>query len=636
MNDPTDSGRAGTIWLLVLMLVLMAGSFFLGRGCRPEPEAPGKPATREADLATLWTCSMHPQIKLKKPGKCPICGMDLVPLTEGGDGAGPRTLTMSESDRKLAEIVTAPVKRDFVSARIRMVGKVAYDETRVKTISAWVAGRIDRMYVDYTGIRVRKGDHLVWLYSPDLLTAQEELLEAKKQVEKSRAGDSEFLRQSNLRSLESAREKLRLLGFDEDQVAAVEKQGRAEDHMLIRAPLGGIVIHKAAKEGDYTRTGTKLYSIADLSRLWVKLDAYESDLPWIRFGQKVKIHAEAHPGETFEGRISFIDPVLDARTRTVKVRVNVANPDGRLKPEMFVRGTVESRIAGGGKVMDPRLAGKWIGPMHPEVVKDAPGSCDVCGMPLVRVEELGLVTAVAQKPLVVPRTAVLRTGRRAVVYVEKKGTDKPTYEGREVILGPRAGDHYIVLAGLREGEQVVVNGSFKIDSALQILAKPSMMSMPGENEAGTNEPPEAREIRAELEPVFGAYFQLHGLLVEDDLSGAVKAFAKLEAAVRSVHMSHFKGPDHELWMELAKRLIEAAEPGAKADAIEKARIRFRTASTLILELERKFGHGGKTVYRLAFCPMAFDNGASWLQTTDEVQNPYLGQDMPGCGEVKER
>jgi len=212
--------------------------------------------------------------------------------------------------------------------------------------------------------------------------------------------------------------------------------------------------------------------------VWVYLDAYESDMMWIRYGQEVEFETEAYPGEVFAGTISFIDPVLNAKTRTVKLRVDVENPDGKLKPEMFVRAVVRAKVAQGGRVMDEAMAGKWICPMHPDVVKDGAGSCDICGMDLVTTESLGYVKVDAPKeaPLIIPASAPLITGKRAVVYVQLRDKEKPTYEGREVVLGPRAGDYYIVKSGLDEGEIVVTKGNFKIDSALQIRAKPSMMN----------------------------------------------------------------------------------------------------------------------------------------------------------------
>jgi Cu(I)/Ag(I) efflux system membrane fusion protein len=361
-----------------------------------------------------------------------------------------------------------------------MVGKVDYDESRVKEIAAWVPGRIDRLYVDFTGILVRKGDHMVYLYSPQLLSAQAELLQAAKAI-KETAGATELIKRSSIATLEAAREKLRLLGLLNEQIEEIEKTGKTTDHLTIYAPIGGIVIAKHANAGDYVETGAKIYTIADLSEVWVKLDAYESDLPWIRYRQQVEFTTEAYPGELFKGTISFIDPVLNPITRTVKVRVNVANPDGRLKPEMFVRAIVRSKVAGEGMVVDEDMAGKWICPMHPSVVKAEPGTCDICGMDLVTTESLGYVTAAEpnEAPLVIPASAPLITGTRAVVYVRLAGKEKPTFEGREIVLGPRAGDYYLVKAGLAEGDLVVTKGNFKIDSALQIQAKPSMMNPQG-------------------------------------------------------------------------------------------------------------------------------------------------------------
>ena len=483
-------------WAVVAAIVAVAfGMGYLVRwGCAPAPvERPRAGATRPAAMplrarATIWTCSMHPHIRESEPGNCPICGMKLVPADAGPVSAGPRVFTTSEAAKALMDIETAPVERRFVTARVRMVGKIDYDETRLAYITAWVPGRLDRLFVDYTGIAVRKGDHMVELYSPDLLIAQDELLEWVKAVK--RLKEDDVLRESTLASLEAAREKFRLWGLTQAQIAEIEKRGKAADRMTIYAPAGGIVIHKHAQQGMYVNTGTRIYTIADLSRVWVKLDAYESDLVWLRYGQRVEFAVVSYPGETFTGTIAFIDPVLNPRTRTVKVRVNAPNADGKLKPEMFVKAEVRAQVAAGGKVMDEKLAGKWICPMHPEVVKDSPGACDICGMPLVRAESLGYVSVdptKADKPLVIPASAALVTGRRAVVYVHVPGAEKPTYEGREIVLGPRAGDYYLVRGGLTEGQRVVVKGNFKIDSALQIQAKPSMMSPEGGGPAGGHE-----------------------------------------------------------------------------------------------------------------------------------------------------
>lgn len=584
------------------------------------------------EQAVLWTCSMHPQIQLPEPGQCPICGMNLIPLTTEHDENQPRRLAMSPSDQKLAEIQTSPVERKFADARIRMVGKIDYDETRVKSISSYVPGRIDRLYIDYTGIEVKKGDHLAEIYSPQLLTAQEELLEAGRRTGKSTGERSDFLRESDRRALDSAREKLRLYGLSEGQIKGIEDRGTPENHMQINAPIGGIVIRKFLNEGDYVQTGSHVYTVADLSRVWVRLDAYETDLPWIHFGQPVDIEAEAYPGEHFAGIVAFIDPVLDPKTRTVNVRVNVENPNGRLKPGIFVRGTVHSRVAKAGKVMDPGLAGKWISPMHPEIVRDAPGPCPICGMALLKAEDLGYVSAddESAKPLVVPASAVMKTGRRAIVYVAVPGAERPTYEGREIVLGPRAGSFYVVESGLEEGEQVVTHGNFNIDSALQIRAKPSMLSMEGES------PEEGGDIGTfllALAPIYDAYLNTQTHLARDESKEAQEAFAHVRHRVEAVDMTLLEGEAHDAWMHASRMLSRASEEMSASTNIDEVRRAFESASVAVIELERRFGHAGDESHAEIRCPMAFDGGASWIQRTRVVMNPYFGPGMLTCGNV---
>ena len=464
---------------IIVLVAFVLG--FLIRGCGVPSQLNTEHIHAAQDKEQIWTCSMHPQIRQPKQGKCPICFMDLVPVDSGGE-AGTSEISFSKDALKLMEIQTSPVERKFVEAQIRMAGKVDFDETRLKHITAWVPGRIDRLYVDFTGTQVIKGDHMVYLYSPELISTQAEFMQAAKSVQNIKPDSSELIKRSIRATLEAASGKLRLLGLTEQQIKEIEKTGQPTDYITINAPIGGIVIRKHVTEGTYVQTGAQIYTIADLSQLWVQLDAYESDLPWIRYGQEVEFTTESHPGDVFKGRISFISPTVDPKTRTIKVRLNVANPQEKLKPEMFVRAIVRSKIASGGKVMAADMAGKWICPMHPSVVKETAGNCDICQMDLVTTESLGLIKAdlPEKAPLVIPASAALITGKRAVVYVQKPDTEKPTFEGREVVLGPRAGDYYLVKEGLVEGDVVVINGNFKIDSALQIQAKPSMMDPKGQ------------------------------------------------------------------------------------------------------------------------------------------------------------
>jgi membrane fusion protein, copper/silver efflux system len=468
---------------LKIIIVLAVGFFagFLLRGYFAlQDNQQQQPITQTVEgQAQIWTCSMHPQIRQPKPGKCPICFMDLIPV-EKSRTVGQRQIEFTEDALKLMEVETTVVERKFVEAQVNMVGKIDYDESRVQNIAAWVPGRIDRLYVDFTGTIVKKGDHLVYLYSPELLSSQAELIGAVKSLENLQTNASDIIKQTFLVTVEAARGKLRLLGLTQEQIDTIEKSGQAADHLTIYSPKGGVVIEKQAKAGDYVQTGQIIYTVADLSRVWVMLDAYESDLSWIRYGQKVEFTVEAYPGEVFIGTISFIDPVLNPQTRTVKLRVNADNPDDRLKPQMFVRAVVRVKPAADVSVAMPEFAGKWICPMHPDIVKNEAGQCDTCGMNLVTAESLGIVTTASQEPpLVIPASSALLTGKRAVVYVKIPDVNVPTFEGREVVLGPRTGDYYMVKSGLNEGEMVVTKGNFKIDASLQIQAKPSMMSPEG-------------------------------------------------------------------------------------------------------------------------------------------------------------
>ncbi len=612
----------------------------------------------EGGGARFWTCSMHPRIQLSDAkAKCPICHMDLIPVKGGGEvPGGARDLSLSPAAQKLAGVQTTVVERRFVDASIRLVGKIEYDETRLGHITARVPGRLDRLYVDYTGVRVAEGDHMVRLYSPELMEAQQTLIQALETAGRLKNSESDLARQRAAATVESSREKLRLWGVDKEQIARIEASEEPEEHLTINAASGGIVVDKNAVEGMYVQTGTRIYTIADLSRVWVKLDAYESDLAWLHYGQTVTFETEAFPGERFSGKIAFIDPALNPRTRTVKVRVNVENGAGRLKPEMFVRAIVHSRVAVGGKVMDPGLAGKWISPMHPEIVKEGPGDCDICGMALVKAEELGYVSADAgrdEAPLVIPVSAPLLTGKRAVVYVERS---PGMFEGREIELGRRAGDFYLVKDGLEEGEKIVTRGAFKIDSAIQIQARPSMMNPEGGGaaaghhhhehdahaESGKAAAPQAKRLQTpeafqtQLGKVYRAYLELGTGLSADDSTATRAAAGLLVGALAKVDMALVEGEAHAAWMKRLKPLRQGAQAAVDATEIEVARKAFETVSNEMILTVRQFGSGGVAKANVFHCPMAFGNqGASWLQSNDELENPYFGARMYRCGKLLE-
>ncbi|MDD4341178.1 MAG: efflux RND transporter periplasmic adaptor subunit, partial [Kiritimatiellae bacterium] len=354
-------------------------------------------------------------------------------------------------------------------------------------------------------------------------------------------------------------------------------------------------------EGQYVEAGMRLFTVADLSRVWVQLDAYESDLRWLRIAQTVELQTEAYPGDTFTGPIAFISPVLDPMTRTVKVRVEVANTDERLKPGMFVHAVVQAAATENG----------------------------------------------SQMPLVIPASAPLVTGKRAVVYVAVPDKEQ-TYEGREVELGPRAGDFYLVRAGLQEGEHVVTRGAFKLDAELQIRAKPSMMTpegggggemagmdhgekkmTPGEME------PENPAFSDSLAPLFQAYLSMQKHLADDTLSGAVDSARAALTALAAVDMDVLNEHDHRRWMTQEKEIRAALEQFQSAGDMASARRAFSTLSTTMSAVAGGFSPSSGTLY-LFSCPMAFGTeSAVWLQSSDQIANPYLGAAMLRCGELEQ-
>ena len=461
--------------------------------------APPAKAAETAAPTSQFTCSMHPQIKLPEMGLCPICNMDLIPVAAGG-GAGGLGAEMSEEAKAMARITTVEVVRQDAEVELRMVGKVTFDETRVSRLTAWFGGRIERIFVDFTGTVVKKGDHMLALYSPELLVAQQELIQASRD----RRSAGGLLKISADATYHATRDKLRLWGLQDWQIRTVEKRSRPLERVTIYAPMGGVVTHKAALEGAWVKEGTPIYTIADLSKVWVELDAYESDIAWLRYGQTVKIDVDAFPGQPFSGKVAFVNPVMDEKTRTIKVRVHVDNPDLRLKPGMFVHGVAKVPVSGGGGTLAEDMAGKFMCPMHPEVVADKADRCRICGMHLVPASKHWLVGpalkgANAEAPLVIPHTAPLITGKRVVVFVEKEGAEQPTYLVREITLGPRAGKKYVVVDGLMAGERVVARGAFRLDSAMQIVGDPSIMNHEGDTEAEKREKEAASKGKAVLD-----------------------------------------------------------------------------------------------------------------------------------------
>lgn len=635
---------------ILALITLVGGGIWLGqklaasRLSQPQTESDttedGEASAKDAGPA-WWTCSMHPQIKLPSGDmKCPICFMELIPLEAGASDESIPEISFSERARFLAEVATAPVERREATKSVRLVGKIATDETRLSIISARVAGRLERLFVDYTGIEVRAGDHLFELYSPELYSAQREYIQSYRTVESLQRGRPEQEQGESDPLIQAARAKLLRWGMTEEQVEAVSAGGEISDTLTVYSPASGIVIRREGTLGMYVEEGTPIYAIADLSEVWLLAQAYESDLVWLHFGQKVSFEVEAYPGELFEGKLSFISPVLDERSRTISIRVNVPNPEGKLKPGMFAHATIQSHPSKGGKILTPDLAGKWMCPMHPEIVEETLGSCPVCGMRLETTKSLGYESTPTSDnlPLVIPDTAPLLTGKRAIVYVEEKRDDGIYYIGKQVVLGPHANDNYIVESGLAEGERVVTHGNFKIDSALQLLSRPSMMT-PGKEETAPTEadPPPTLlpdELVTSARKILAEYILMQEALAADSYDQSRIHVTTVAADIRGLPDHALEGDAHMQWMEDIVALKKAVDASVATADLEELRASFEPLSDAVLKFVQHFGNPLDLPVKETFCPMALDDGAFWLQTGKDIANPYYGASMLRCGEFK--
>lgn len=388
-----------------------------------------------------YACPMFCTMK-DAPGICPVCGMDMEPVVDQGD-----KVPLGRRERFMAGVRTELVKRAPGVHRLRALGHVRHDERRMGHITAWVSGRLDRLFVDFTGTSVRAGDKIAEIYAPELISAQEELLTALRASEQAKTGADELRR--NARSIyEAARRRLLLLGLPESLVDAIEKEGKARDRVEILANVGGTVLVKKVNTGDYVKTGATLFTVVDLSNVWAMLEVFEEDAGSVFLGQNVDVAVPSLPGDTFSGTVSFVDPFLDERRRVIRVRVDLPNKDGRLKPGTFLDAHIVVALTSEGRVHDPSG------------------------------------TAPAGDVLVLPRSAVLDGGDRKLAYVmsqepgpEKEGVERwpAIYEPREIRTGFRMGDDVVVLSGLEAGDAVVTRGQFLIDSQLQLTGKPSLM-----------------------------------------------------------------------------------------------------------------------------------------------------------------
>lgn len=541
-----------------------------------------------------YTCSMHPSFRSTDPNdRCPICGMELIPVAAGGSDDEFVRIEFSGRSLALLGLQSEPVRQGHAYHEVRLTGQIEFDERALTTISAWTGGRIERLYVNYTGAYVQANEPLVELYSPELFVAQQELIQAHRQAQ----GGPEFLRDSQAMTLRAARERLRLLGLTQEQINNVIERGEARDRITIRAPSAGLVVTRNISQGDYVNTGDALLELADENKLWALFEVFERDLATIQVGQEIEFTLGTGR-TTYAGEVISIAPRIDADRRTRTVRVALENPGQGITPGSFTRATVQ---------------------LHVDDV------------------------------LTIPTSAALITGQRAVVYIQME-PEGGEFEARTVELGRRLGDRYEVLSGLEAGELIVSRGAFRIDSELQLRGRPSMMAPQGGGPTGHehhghgpngddhqahgasaqagHDDHAVADIRFDenlsMANLFDAYHAMWDALHSDDFSAWQAAAEQFYSEVEAVQWTSALSPVQE-------QVSEGKGHSHHVSGIRAARDLFFVHSQGMIALAEA-GFHTDTLYRM-HCPMARrGQGADWLQRGDQLLNPYFGAQMLRCGD----
>lgn len=532
--------------------------------CSKAPEEPRK--------IKFYQSAMHPWITSDKPGNCTICGMALVPVYEGDPGFGgpDGAITLSEGSIRALGVATVPARRMELRKSLRFTGVLEDDETIHRVIAAFYDGRIDELAVRHVGQYVEKGQPLASIYSPELLYVVREYQNA--------------VRGRNDSQARNAAQRLVQFGLGPEQVAALAKQPETVYTVDLLAPIAGTVLTKKAYKGQYIKTGEPLFEMGDLSRLWFHAEVYERDLADIRLGQKAVLRSPSVPSREFEGIVTFIDPNFDARSRTTKVRIEVDNPPA------------DGDTHGLRRLLPHR----------------AYAEADI-------VADLG-------EALVVPRSAVLRDGRRSIVYVENA---QGRYEQRPVRVGASGDEGVEILEGLRDGERVVTEGNLMIDAEAQLRHGVTAAAPPPENAAALPPQKEAVAFLSQLARVSAA-------LAADDVVGAVKEGQSLPALAAAIPAG-----ENASLAEAVEKLQALRDAPAGGD-LKAVRRTFLPWSLAGVDLALVLARGGQGAgLRVFECPMSGDSfpgappAARWVQAEAETRNPYFGPEMLTCGgEVK--
>jgi len=575
---------------LALILGIILGGLFFGDS---DDDSKRHHHSENEEQTTEWTCSMHPQIRKNEPGDCPICGMDLIPLQESSTDLDPETIHMSPRALELAQVQTQKITRSKVYKEIRLNGKVQADERRIYTQASHIPGRIERLVLNFEGEAVEKGQVIAYIYSPELINAQKEIFEARK------------LAKTQPELFKAAQVKLSNWKLSTAQIQKILNADQPIEEFPVLANVSGYVDTKLVQLGDYIQKGQSLYRIADLSQLWLLWDVYETDLAWLKLGDSLQYEIASLPGRKFKASISYIDPVIDPKTRVAQARVEQSNADGLLKPEMFATAQLKARY--------PQL----------------------------------------DSALVLPKTSVMWTGERSVVYVMRKSDNGLDFKMREVLLGPDLGSSYVLKSGLEPGEEIAVNGTFSIDAAAQLAGKASMMNPAGaeahqgHNHAGmemsemsskSQDPLDIKNEESSTQAIQGlmeGYFNLKDALVADDFNAAEKSIESLSKRLRATKMSYFKGDAHQLWMQESAAMNNGLQTMASSQDLDEMREHFISVSKAAVQLATHFPPLQSPWY-IQHCPMANSNkGADWLSKSEEIRNPYFGSAMLTCGEISQ-
>ncbi|MBX2877502.1 MAG: efflux RND transporter periplasmic adaptor subunit [Saprospiraceae bacterium] len=573
------------IFLIVGALVVGLGLGYLlfGRNQASQPPMDSMHEhehEHESAEEEVWTCSMHPQIRQNEAGICPICEMDLIPAGVSASD-DPLVLEMTEEAAKLAQIETTILGSTGSSNKeLTLSGKLQADERLVASQVAHIPGRIEQLFVTFTGEQVKKGQKLASVYSPELVAAQQELLEALQ------------LKATNPELIAATRQKLRYWKIPPATIEQIEASGEIQETFVLEAEVSGTVKKRHVAVGDHVNAGTILFDIVSLHKLWAQFDAYEEDLAHIKIGDQISFSTSALPGQTFKTRINFIDPLINAQTRTASIRGEISNTRRFLKPEMFIQGQLSAR---------PRSTSQ----------------------------------------LLVPKTAVLWTGPRSVVYVKVPNTSIPSFSYREVELGDRVGDSYQVNKGLEVGEEVVTYGSFTIDAAAQLNNQRSMMnrSVSIKGVEAPAVPDYAASTSSAFKSALGdlalVYLPIKDALVETDAEATAAATKAFITQLQQINQEGLEGEASIHWEKQSRSMLAHTKRIGEAQEVELQRKQFDVLSDLLINAIKSFGIEDEVLY-IQHCPMAFDNtGAEWLSTEEGILNPYFGDKMLRCGFVQE-